>query len=94
MPTFARPVIVAALFALGAVALGGAPAGAAVEQDVAQIAPAVSGDAQNVGSTSATLTGRSAAPRGRMYHFQYGTTVDLRADHARRHASIGRHGDV
>ena len=77
MPTFARPVIVAALFALGAVALGGGPAGAAVEQDVAQVAPVVSGDAQDVGATSATLTGTVSGAAGTQYQFQYGPTVDL-----------------
>ena len=75
MLTFARPVIVAALFALGAVVLGGAPAGAQ-DQQVAQQSPAVSGEAQNVGSTSVTLTGTVSGAAGTVYHFDYGTTLD------------------
>jgi hypothetical protein len=78
VPAFARPVIVAALFALGAVALGGGPAGAAVEQDVVQQAPpVVSGEAQDIGATSVTLTGTISGPAGTQYHFEYGPTADF-----------------
>jgi len=76
VPAFARPVIVAALFALGVVALAVTPAGAQDQQEALQLAPVVSGDAQDVGATSVTLTGTVTGPAGTEYRFDYGTTVE------------------
>jgi hypothetical protein len=76
VPTFARPVIVAALFVLGVVALAVTPAGAQ-DQQVAtlQAPPVVSGDAQDVTATSVTLTGTVTGPAGTQYRFEYGSTA-------------------
>jgi hypothetical protein len=76
VPAFARPVIVAALFVLGVVALAVTPAGAQDQQVALQAAPVVSGDAQDVGSTSVTLTGTVTGPPGTEYRFDYGTTLE------------------
>lgn len=80
MPAFVRPLIVAAFLVCGGVALAVAPAGAMVDTQVSAFAGTVfvvTGEAQGVEATTATLTGTITGPAGTQYRFDLGTTADL-----------------